>query len=428
MKYIRTLALLQWSLALVAGLWLLLASTMPAAAAPAMQTAPLAVSKYESVNVRSGPSTNYPLVGTLIYGETCPILGRDTTTGWWLISCASGVTGWVSYDVVNVVGDASMVPLYAVGGSAVVAPPEPQAPSQPSTFNGWRASYYANKDLAGSPVLVQDVPEINFNWGVGSPGPNVPADYFSARYERTLSLPLGNYLLTLRMDDGARVFIDDQVVMDDWRTGQFRELTAVRTVGGSPRVRVEYFEDTGNAAIFFSITPFGSIPPMQPTPVPPQPMPPAPVPDLQIPQDQWRAQFYNNTDLAGNVVAAQYVSRSFYPLEQNWGAGSPVAGVGTDYWSARFEGNFYFSPASYDFFAQSDDGVRVYIDNILLINAWFDGYVDQKNSFDSIGEGYHAMRVEYYDRTANAYVRVWWSYKGNSQPLPGPIPPPPTPF
>jgi hypothetical protein len=273
---------------------------------------------------------------------------------------------------------------------------------------------------------VQDVPEINFNWGLGSPGPNVPVDYFSARYERTLSLPLGNYMLTLRMDDGARVLIDDQVVMDDWRTGPFRELTSVRTLGGSPRVRVEYFEDTGNAAIFFSITPFGSVPPAPPAPVPPQPVSPAP--DLQVPHDQWRAQYYNNTDLAGNVVAAQYVPRSFYPLEQNWGAGSPAAGVGTDYWSARFEGMFYFSPADYDFFAQSDDGVRVYIDNILLINAWFDGYVDQKNSFDRVGEGNHSMRVEYYDRTGNAYVRVWWSYKGNYQPLPGPIPPPPTPF
>ena len=238
MKQIRTLTSLPWAIAFIVCLWLLLASALPAAAAPMAQAAPAqAVSKYDMVNVRSGPSTNYPVVGTLSYGQSCPITGRDTTTGWWLISCSTGVTGWVSYDVVTVVGDTSTVPLYSVGGSAVVAPPEPQAPAQPSTFNGWRASYYANKDLAGAPVLVQDVPEVNFNWGLGSPGPNVPVDYFSARYERTLTLPFGNYMLTLRMDDGARVFIDDQIVLDDWRTGPYRELSSVRTLSGSPRFR-----------------------------------------------------------------------------------------------------------------------------------------------------------------------------------------------
>jgi hypothetical protein len=119
-------------------------------------------------------------------------------------------------------------------------------------------------------------------------------------------------------------------------------------------------------------------------------------------------------------------------LEKNWGTGSPAPGIGQDYWSASFDGKFYFSPADYDFFVQSDDGVRVYIDNILLINAWFDGYVDQRNSFDKVGEGYRTIRVEYYDRTGTAYVRLWWNFKNSYQPVPGPItgpiPPPPSPF
>jgi hypothetical protein len=44
--------------------------------------------------------------------------------------------------------------------------------------------------LVGSPVLVQDVSEVNFQWGFGSPGPSVPTDYFSARYERTTGRPV----------------------------------------------------------------------------------------------------------------------------------------------------------------------------------------------------------------------------------------------
>ncbi|MBK8046798.1 MAG: hypothetical protein IPK16_06545 [Anaerolineales bacterium] len=157
------------------------------------------------------------------------------------------------------------------------------------------------------------------------------------------------------------------------------------------------------------------------------------MPDLAIPQDQWRAQYFNNTDLAGSPAAASYVSRGAYPLDKNWGSGSPAAGVGADYWSARFEGNFYFTPADYDFFAQSDDGVRVYIDNILIIDAWYDGYKQASNKFDRIGDGYHLMRVDYYERAGDGYVRVWWAYRGSSNPVQpsgntsNDIPPPPPP-
>ena len=78
---------------------------------------------YDTVNIRTGPSTNYPVTGSLLYGESCPVIGRDTATGWWMIRCPGGNQGWVSYDVVNVVGDTSGVPLYSVGGQAIVAPP-----------------------------------------------------------------------------------------------------------------------------------------------------------------------------------------------------------------------------------------------------------------------------------------------------------------
>lgn len=399
-------------------------ATAVATAAPATQTTGVAaVAKYDQVNVRSGPSTAYGLMGTLTYGQTCPVLGRDTVTGWWLIQCSNGVTGWVSYDLVNIIGDAASVPQYSVGG-APVAPPESQAPAQPTTFNGWKASYYANKDLAGTPVLVQDVPDINFDWGGGSPGPTVPVDYFSARYERTLNLAPGNYLLTLRMDDGARVYVDDQLVLDDWRVGPLREINTVRALGGANRFRVEYFEDTGAASIFFSVL-LQNTPAPQPTPVPWQPS----APDLAVPQEQWRAQYYNNTDLAGPPVVAQYEPRSGYMLDKNWGNNAPVPGINPDYWSARFEGYFYFALGNYVFYTQSDDGVRLWIDNILVIDAWYDGYKEKSNTFNQIGAGNHDVRIEFYDRTGAALLRAWWTQTSGGSSGGGgqqPVPPPPS--
>jgi len=403
----------------------LLAAVLGLAALPspvaAQSGAPMAYAKYDVINLRTGPSTAYPAVAELRYGEGCPIAGRDVSTGWWLLSCPNNLRAWTSYDVVTVTGDVATAPLYTVSGGAIVAPPEQLAPPPPATFAGWQASYFANKDLSGVPVMVQDAPEVNFNWGAGSPGPNVPTDYFSARYERTLNLPAGSYFLTLRMDDGARVFIDDRVVMDDWRMGSWRELSSVVSLGGLHRFRVEYFEDSGQAALYFAIAPYGAAPAPQPTPPAWQPS----APNLAVPQEQWRAQFFNNTDVAGSPAAAQYEARSFYQLDKNWGANPPVAGVGADYWSARFEGQFFFTPADYMFYAQSDDGVRVWIDNILVIDAWFDGYKERSNRFDRIGEGNHTMRVEFYKRTGGAFLRIWWSFAGSNYPVTGPIPPPP---
>jgi hypothetical protein len=270
---------------------------------------------------------------------------------------------------------------------------------------------------------VLDAPEINYNWGFGSPGPSVPVDHFSARYERNLTLVPGSYLLTLRMDDGARLFVDDQLVLDDWRMGSLRELTTVHTFGSNSRLRLEYFEESGEASISFAMMPLSA-------PAPPAPTPPwqAPAPDLPVVQDHWRAQFFANTDLGGSPVVAMYEPRGFYPLDEYWGMGAPAVGISDDFFSARFEGRFYFAPGDYDFFAVSDDGVRVYINNILLVNAWFDGYNERSNRFNQVGEGWHTIRVEYYERTGNANLRVWWSFVGSRQPVTGPIPPPPTPY
>lgn len=201
-------------------------------------------------------------------------------------------------------------------------------------------------------------------------------------------------------------------------------MATLRTLGGSVRLRIDYFEENGEASIAFAMTPMAALPPALPTPSAPWP---SQAPDLALVQDQWRAQFFNNTDLGGRPVAAMYQPCGVYPLDMNMGWGAPAPGIGVDFWSARYEGRFYFASGNYDFFAVSDDGVRAYIDDILLINAWFDGYNDRSNRFDRAGAGWHTMRVEYYERTGNANLRVWWAFAGSKQPVTGPIPPPPTP-
>ena len=92
--------------------------------------------------------------------------------------------------------------------------------------------------------------ELNFDWGTGSPAEGVPADRFSARWTQEIILPAGNYQFFLEMDDGARVWIDGQLSIDEWHepTGETYSVE-LPLVAGVHRLRVEYYEDLGNARI-----------------------------------------------------------------------------------------------------------------------------------------------------------------------------------
>jgi hypothetical protein len=404
----------------------LVAPAHPAAAAPPAQyQPPAALARFSAINIYARPQSEAFIVGTIAYGEGCPVTGRDTYSGWWLVQCSPAVFGWVSHESVTIVGDLAAIPPFTVNGfpSAQLAAATPLPPA----YKAWRATYFANKDLLGTPVLTQDVPEINFDWGFGSPAPVVPGDYFSARYERTLTLPPGNYLLTLRTDDGARLFVDDQLVLDDWRVGALRELTAVRALQSSVRLRIEYFEEHGPAAVFFAYTPHAGSTLSAAAANSGTSADTKSDTDLPGAADRWRSEFFNNTNLGGSPAATGEELRGVYPLDRNWESAAPAAGIKPEFWSARFTGHFYFSPGAYEFFAVSDDGVRVYVDNILVLNAWFDGYNARSGRTEGIGAGWHTIRVEYYERTGAGNVRVWWALPARAQPPAAVVPPPSSP-
>ena len=52
--------------------------------------------------------------------------------------------------------------------------------------------------------------------GTGSPAPEVNADNFSARWTRDVDLAPGTYTVTATTDDGIRVYVDGNPVIDQW--------------------------------------------------------------------------------------------------------------------------------------------------------------------------------------------------------------------
>lgn len=220
------------------------------------------VTALANVNIRSGPGTEYDIIGVLQAGQSAEVVGRNPALTWWVIKMAAvnNRQGWVSGEFVSA-ENIDNVPV-------LTPPPLPTSTvAPPVAISGWRGEYFDNPQLAGNPVLVRDDPEINFAWGVGSPASEVPADNFSARWTIERNLAEGKYRLSVWADNGVRMWVDNRQMINGWAPGPPRYFSAdIQLDGGAHNLRVEYFHTTGEASIRLGI---GYLPD-KPQPHPPQ--------------------------------------------------------------------------------------------------------------------------------------------------------------
>ncbi len=164
------------------------------------------------------------------------------------------------------------IEFYEATGSARVAL------SWKSNYTGWRGRYYANTDRTGQPVVIRDDRDLNggpgldFDWGFGSPVGEVPVDGFSVDWQRSLNFQQGNYLFTAEIDDGARIFIDGAVLIDNYTTSGNRVVTSTRVLAaGLHSIQVQYVEYAGQAK--FKLNWERVLPVPTSTPIPATPIP-----------------------------------------------------------------------------------------------------------------------------------------------------------
>ncbi len=263
--------------------------------------------------------------------------------------------------------------------TATRRPPRPTPTPTPVKITDWRGEYYNNRNLTGAPRVRNDV-NIDFNWGPNSPMPGINADNFSARWTRRLGFEAGTYRFHVRVDDGARLWVDGQLLIDQWQDGPARAFTADRTLTqGQHDIRLEMYEHTGAAVIKLWWEKVAQYP-------------------------DWKGEYFNNIQLSGSPV----LTRNDKSIDFNWGAGAPAAGLPADNFSVRWTRQLAFSAGNYRFTVQVDDGVRFWVDDRLLIDQWHDGYGDYSVDL-YLTEGTHRLRLEMYERTGGAMIRLGWS-------------------
>ncbi len=123
-------------------------------------------------------------------------------------------------------------------------------PSNGAEFNNgpWRADFFANPDLAGAPVRTTSYCCLRFDWRGGSPISGVPAGFWSARFSQTRYFPAGVYQFVARADDGVRLYVDGNLILNEWREQSARTFTAQATLSeGNHTITIEYVQYGGQS-------------------------------------------------------------------------------------------------------------------------------------------------------------------------------------
>src|SRR6266516_4141583 len=121
---------------------------------------------------------------------------------------------------------------------------------------GLTGDYFDNIDLTARKLTSVD-PQINFNWGTSAPGPGISPTTFSVRWTGQVQPRYSEvYTFFTASDDGCRLWVDGQLIIDDWTDHAFAEHSgttqAPLAAGQLYDIRLEYYQNLGSAAVVFS--------------------------------------------------------------------------------------------------------------------------------------------------------------------------------
>lgn len=266
------------------------------------------------------------------------------------------------------------------------------------TGNGLRAEVFDNINLTNLKVTRTDA-TVDFEWGTGPPDPSVAVDTFSVRWtgqiEATTTETVTFYTVS---DDGVRLWINNQLLIDNWTDHAPTENAGAiaLTAGQKYAVRMEMFEN-GVGAVARLLWSSPTIVKQ----IVPQARLFSPVLGSGV-----SAVYYDNMNFTGNAV-----TRTDATIDFNWALGPPHGSIGPQTFSVRWTGQVE-APATETFalHAIADDGVRLWVNNLLIIDKWFDqGATEWSATIPLVAGQKVDLRMDYYENGGDAVARLLWS-------------------
>jgi hypothetical protein len=251
------------------------------------------------------------------------------------------------------------------------------------TFTG---CYYGDQNFNKLQVVRNDS-RINFNWSNAAPDPSMDHEHFSVRWQGVFNFDAAEYQFTATADDGIRVYVDGQLLLDGWRDQWPTTYTAVKAISaGSHLVRVDYYQGILGATAVFDWYKLGAAGTC-----------PAPA------TGAFTGCYYGDQTLTNLRLV-----RTDPQVNFNWGNNAPDPSINHEHYSVRWQGTFNFDAAGYRFNALTDDGTRVYLDGQLILDGWRDQWPANYSTTATLTAGQHLVTVEYYQGILSATAVVSW--------------------
>ena len=250
----------------------------------------------QNLNIRSGPGTNYPVIGTARYGDEGEIVGRNANGDWWAVAAPSlpGGIGWVSADFV-LATNAGNVPIIAAPPIPPTRTPIPITPT-PTPMPQATATPVAVISFGADRTSINRGECVTLNWNVQ----NVQGVWVYPQGEPYNRFP--------RTGQGS-----EQVCPPVTTTYEMRVLLRDGTI--------QFRQVTINVSQPPTAVPPTAVPPtaVPPTAVPPTAVPPTAVPPTAVPPTvnplagtHWNVVNFNNgkgavtTKIEGTTITLQF--------------------------------------------------------------------------------------------------------------------------
>jgi hypothetical protein len=260
------------------------------------------------------------------------------------------------------------------------APKPTPSPTSP-VITDWKAEYFDNYKLSGSPRLVRNDERIAFAWGGSAPVVGLPSEGFSVRWTRKLAFDPGPYRFLVRSEGAVKLRVGEYTLIDAPAAGLPTTYEGHLWLGAAPQdLRLEYRHQAGNAEVTLTWE--------------------------KVEQFQgWKGEYYPNRQLSGDPLWV----RDDPAIDFNWGAGPVGLGIKDDY-AVRWTRVVPLGAGRYRFFAYVDDGLRVYLNGQRIMDDWRDAATRHIERTVDLPTGWHTLVVEYYERSGTAQVAFGWEH------------------
>lgn len=120
---------------------------------------------------------------------------------------------------------------------------------------------------------------------------------------------------------------------------------------------------------------------------------------------------YDHDWTQADFTTTPVLSRVDTTVDFNWGTGSPGTGVPVDGFAARWSGTVIpTATETYTFYTSTDDGIRLWVNNTLIIDQWKHQGATEHSGTITLTNGVPvSIRMEYYEQGGEASAKLSWS-------------------